>query len=337
MMRRKRNWWPTKLGVYTTASVLLWGCTNATLPDWARGGEDGGPPQGDAGERADGSDGTVADGAVDGATDADVTADAGDASADGGWCCDHRPRGCGHGEDAFDSMEACEAAGPGCYARYECCEPVFCRASECPGRRVEDRADCEPDGYCFDLPSGELCTGAMRECHTGGAMVPDQPCPEGYTCTHFEDGSRCVVRRFADAQACEDAGAVAIRAEFWLACDSMARVLGNIDEPEYSMCCLHDVVPGAECSAWDVQGVGDCEQLLGWAWDGETPFCLGVGGCECEGEDCDRLYDDEVECIDGLQEEGCLEPDCRVIGCEYGQECSWCEFSYVCLEEGATC
>lgn len=55
------------------------------------------------------------------------------------------------------------------------------------------------------------------------------------------------------------------------------------------------------CQAMDARGVGPCLAILGYAWDGFR--CEGLSGCECEGEDCDRLHESLEECQVAVQ--GC--------------------------------
>ncbi|MBI4605820.1 MAG: hypothetical protein HY721_27960 [Planctomycetes bacterium] len=55
----------------------------------------------------------------------------------------------------------------------------------------------------------------------------------------------------------------------------------------------HGGCPGA-CDSMDARGVGECKKLLGFAWDGRR--CLTLGGCECEGADCGRLYPSADAC-----------------------------------------
>lgn len=42
-----------------------------------------------------------------------------------------------------------------------------------------------------------------------------------------------------------------------------------------------------ECRPYDVRGVGICEALAGYAWNGAS--CISIN-CRCEGSDCDRLH-----------------------------------------------
>lgn len=44
----------------------------------------------------------------------------------------------------------------------------------------------------------------------------------------------------------------------------------------------------------DARGTGSCEKLLGFAWD--RTGCQPVVGCECEGDDCDRLFQSPAQC-----------------------------------------
>ena len=44
----------------------------------------------------------------------------------------------------------------------------------------------------------------------------------------------------------------------------------------------------------DVVGVGPCDAVLGFAWTGQG--CEAISGCECEGDDCDELFEHADEC-----------------------------------------
>lgn len=45
------------------------------------------------------------------------------------------------------------------------------------------------------------------------------------------------------------------------------------------------------CPAWDAQGSGPCNLILGYAWDGHR--CVALSGCSCVGADCYRLMGDD--------------------------------------------
>jgi hypothetical protein len=52
--------------------------------------------------------------------------------------------------------------------------------------------------------------------------------------------------------------------------------------------------PGYGCAAFDAVGVGDCNHLLGFAWDGLE--CVPVVGCVCRGSDCPDLITRSGDC-----------------------------------------
>lgn len=87
--------------------------------------------------------------------------------------------------------------------------------------------------------------------------------------------------------------------------------------------------PPPTCEAMDATGVGGCEMMLGWLFDGEA--CLPLSGCSCEGADCDALFetagDCELECV--AREDGAS------CGGFTGAECdpgSYCDY-----EDGSGC
>ena len=49
------------------------------------------------------------------------------------------------------------------------------------------------------------------------------------------------------------------------------------------------------CEPQEVTGVGDCSDILGYAFNGYT--CTPINGCECQGSDCDGLYLLWTQCI----------------------------------------
>lgn len=61
-----------------------------------------------------------------------------------------------------------------------------------------------------------------------------------------------------------------------------------------------EMVDGIEpnCLPMDARAVGQCEMTLdGFKWNGTNCVPLG-SGCECQGEDCNRLFSSLEECID---------------------------------------
>jgi len=48
------------------------------------------------------------------------------------------------------------------------------------------------------------------------------------------------------------------------------------------------------CTPMDAYGEGACRALLGYVWDGAA--CNSIGGCECVGAHCYRLYGSQEDC-----------------------------------------
>lgn len=65
---------------------------------------------------------------------------------------------------------------------------------------------------------------------------------------------------------------------------------------------------GATCEPQDVAGIAFCDATFGVFFLGD--HCRWIGGCSCEGEDCDNGYDDEASCEAAHRE--CLNDSCAV-------------------------
>jgi hypothetical protein len=52
--------------------------------------------------------------------------------------------------------------------------------------------------------------------------------------------------------------------------------------------------PAARCSAQDARGKGQCERVLGYAWDGRQ--CVSLSGCSCVGTDCAGIFQKLESC-----------------------------------------
>ncbi len=53
------------------------------------------------------------------------------------------------------------------------------------------------------------------------------------------------------------------------------------------------------CPAQDAEGVGECKMYLGTIWNGSE--CVTLGGCSCEGDDCDELFKSEDACKEKME------------------------------------
>ncbi len=96
------------------------------------------------------------------------------------------------------------------------------------------------------------------------------------------------------------------------------------------------------CDPMTAKGIGDCKKLLGWSWNGRE--CRLLGGCECEGDDCGRLYASEDECAASVSgcPALCTPMDVHEVGtCERVLGWSWdgqdCKSLSGCECEGTDC
>jgi hypothetical protein len=92
----------------------------------------------------------------------------------------------------------------------------------------------------------------------------------------------------------------------------------------------------------DARGVGPCAAILGYYWDGFG--CSAIGGCDCEGGDCDGIYASPEECE--IAHEACP-PACAAMDVEPVGSCKkilgtyWdgkaCQTLVGCSCEGSDC
>ncbi|MEM1415282.1 MAG: hypothetical protein AAGH15_10290 [Myxococcota bacterium] len=71
--------------------------------------------------------------------------------------------------------------------------------------------------------------------------------------------------------------------------------LGGFNCPD-----VEDCPPPEPCEAFDARGEGFCALGFGYAWNGWN--CVFLGGCECIGADCGRLYLELETCLDAHAE-----------------------------------
>lgn len=107
------------------------------------------------------------------------------------------------------------------------------------------------------------------------AAPPDASADAGPSCPDESDGYDYVSR---DLDEC---------ARIFIACD-------DGQTPFQNQCGCGCVKDAAACQAQDIAGEGNCRMQLGWAFDGQR--CVGVYGCDCEGDDCDDIFDDRTSC-----------------------------------------
>jgi len=96
------------------------------------------------------------------------------------------------------------------------------------------------------------------------------------------------------------------------------------------------------CDPMQVAGVGPCDAMLGWYWNGTS--CEALSGCSCEGADCDRLFGSPADCeaATSVCPLACDPMDVKGVGeCKmvlgYGWNGKACELIGGCSCEGADC
>lgn len=196
-------------------------------------------------------------------------------AAEGGTCTE---QACGEpvvcdGEVCADTAMCCggcpgqpsTCSGPGGE-----CPAVLCSGPVCGGVACfADSVAC-----CMGCDGEEICGGPGGECPAiscpsvcdpqdvrmvGGC----EPAPR-----FWWDGAECIGESGCD---CEGAD-----------CDATFGDLATC-EAAYSAC----TAPPVDCDVDDARGVGTCEPLRGYAWNGFS--CVIVSGCSCAGTDCDSL------------------------------------------------
>jgi hypothetical protein len=69
------------------------------------------------------------------------------------------------------------------------------------------------------------------------------------------------------------------------------------------------------CEPLDAVAEGECKAILGWTWDGAR--CHELVGCSCVGDDCDKLFASEGDCLTNHEACPCVRQDVTPVGlCE---------------------
>lgn len=163
----------------------------------------------------------------------------------------------------------------------EACAVVGC---ECAGSDCDDM-----------FQSQEACVAAYASCLPSPEPVPEpQPTPD---CAPEIEGLPPVApvcrpgaeQWYWTASGCQEG----------CACHEGTGAYGwpEVCPPSYDSAAAcaeaHATCPSI-CEAQDARGEGGCRGFFGVAWDGAE--CVGIGGCECIGEDCGALYETHEVC-----------------------------------------
>lgn len=197
---------------------------------------------------------------------------------------------CAGGEYCQLDEGACGGVGV-CTPRPSACDELYDPVCGCDGVTHSNRCSAAGAG---------VSVASVGECGTDPVCAPLDARGEG-ACDAIVgvtwDGTRCL-----EISGCSCVGS-----------DCGRYGAGGLErcQREYASC--------GTCAAQDAEGVGDCRALLGYRWDGDG--CSSIGGCECAGADCDRLYMDESSCLADFAH--CVPgPACaRNADCERGSYC----------------
>ncbi|AKF11564.1 hypothetical protein [Sandaracinus amylolyticus] len=251
----------------------------------------------------------------------------------GGWCeCPAPPPGCYYdGEPCPCDHVTCPmgercgrtVCGPGtvcCNASCGLCAPpdLSCTSEEC-------MPDCSPmqaagDGICgralgLWIWDGRSCT-ELHGCSTcqgadcASAFSTRSECEATFAacvrrCGGIA-GDACTASEFCDfpdPHACGGSDEIGTCRERPTVCPPVIHEVCGCDGQTYQSDCDafgqgtdvdYEGPCVASCEAQDARGTGDCDAVLGWAWNGTA--CRSVSGCECVGPDCSSIWDEASDC-----------------------------------------
>ncbi len=165
--------------------------------------------------------------------------------------------------------------------------------------------DCpdEADGYEYVSEDPDECEMIFISCDDGSEGF-DNEC--GCGCVESESTSACAAQDATgtgdacpgeplfsfDGEACTEIGDDYCYCE-GADCDDLTHTREECEQ-KFAGCL-------GNCEPMDAVGEGPCDEFFGWAYQGgsdDQEACVGVGGCDCIGDDCGRLYQDLDTCLD---------------------------------------
>jgi hypothetical protein len=209
-------------------------------------------------------------------------------------------------DEGFEQVPACADNGLDCQALSVCDTTIYCQEQRntcnayptCPAGAVEVES-CDDDLYVCSTAT--LC-GQTIQCEHRGPLCDAIPvCPLGFKqvpdCA--DNGSNCdYVTACGQTIACQEERATCLAVptcpaggQQVMACQPNAAVeCQDVTLCGQTITCQFSL----GCAPQDARGVGDCSAFFGYAWDGSA--CIGLGGCSCEGDDCDQTYQSPEAC-----------------------------------------
>jgi hypothetical protein len=152
------------------------------------------------------------------------------------------------------------------------------------------------------------CTGGCLtndDCSDGYCAKPDGMCDAVGTCMLFPAGVPCELVGGDEVCGCDGR--------------TYECAIGAVNNGE------NVAYPGAcetGCRAMEATGVGPCDAVLGWVWEGAR--CAEISGCECEGPDCASLFVSGAACE--AEYGTCDQPIRQTCGGFAGVQCRRDEF-----------
>lgn len=190
-----------------------------------------------------------------------------------------------------ETVNGCECIGADCGSLYMDMESCQAANAHCAPGACLANEECGPGQYChFDIGQCAIMGGAVGMC---------RPIPGEIACP------------FDALPVCGCDGVT-------YGCEGAANQVG--------VSVLHEGPCSSACAPMDAVAFGDCALFFGYRWSGAT--CEGVGGCECVGVDCARLYPSHEDCLFAYA--GCERMPGGDCGGLLGTVCrpdEWCDFA----------
>lgn len=245
------------------------------------------------------------------------------------WGCECIGADCA---DTFATVAGCEAAYSACLpdecpdpadprVTYTSMDPSFCAAAtifcengegfnnDCGCGCIDDEDEC-PDpadprvNYISQDPL--FCAAATFFCESGEAFSNECGCG----CID-DGGPMCEAQDIRGEGPCAAFIGVAWNGTECVnigGCTCAGSDCADLYPDEAACQAAHGSCPGGACTAQDAEGVGLCRLALGVKFDGME--CVGIGGCECQGRDCENLYGSHSECEQATRAcQSCMDPD----------------------------
>ena len=158
-------------------------------------------------------------------------------------------------------------------------------ACDLNGLECEAASICGYTIYCEAIP---VVCDAYPVCPAGTAEVLD--CADNGSSCQYVTTCGTTIACQEDVVNCLAIPVCPAGSQEVMACPPTSSSCQNISLCGTTISCQY----GAACAPQDARGVGICAAIFGYAWNGSS--CVGLGGCSCEGADCDEAYETSESC-----------------------------------------